>query len=131
VARGRYPRRRSKSLCHKELVEGRAKALGSVGYQVGPMALVTVGSAFNSSAGLWKRRVGSFSRSTSSRVLHEKSLPRRNDETLSGNSVIMLAPSSSAVGVLKSEGFSKAETFQRFHTGTDAPGLSEPCVGMS
>ena len=37
-------------------------------------------------------------------------------ETLSGSSVIMLAPSSSAVGVLKSEGFSKAETFQRFQT---------------
>src|ERR1700738_2117054 len=37
-------------------------------------------------------------------------------ETLSGNSVIMLAPSSSAVGVLKSEGFSRAETFQRFQT---------------
>jgi hypothetical protein len=34
--------------------------------------------------------------------------------TLSGNFVMMLTPSSSAVGVLKSEGFSKAETFQRF-----------------
>jgi conjugative relaxase-like TrwC/TraI family protein len=37
-------------------------------------------------------------------------------EALSGKDVIVLAPSASAVDVLKGEGFARSETFQMFHT---------------
>ena len=49
-------------------------------------------------------------------------------ESLSGKKVVVLAPSTKSVEVLKEEGFARSETFQRFDVDTLLQNVSEGCI---